>query len=617
MTTKAKSLPPKLNKFMHPRNPYRTPPSFKKLATKYPDFRAHCTYDLTGKVFLDFKSPKALRALTTCLLDQDFGLQVNIPDDRLVPTLPLRFNYLLWIEDLLTHAAHRDSKQTVIGADIGAGAACVYPLLGAKHFRWCMLATESDQLSYTSAQANVQNNNLQDSIIVKMVEKDSIFMGVLDQEEVQTQMMICRSREKQIEDNESLKSCGASNFHTLTSNSQNVDELKAELQKDKDFGLYLYDFTMCNPPFFCSEEEMDTMKKSRKDRGEPISAPTGVVHEKVTTGGEVSFISQMIKESQLLKAKIRIFTTLIGTKAHIKQIKKALDATSPSCSVLTEFCQGRTMRWGLAWTYDPSLQLGQVKSKKQIVTNKPLVLMMPRSLMTVYSVTAAWNMIKKWLHYLKVKVHVFKSTKYFVSANVKAFKPTWLHLRRKKREDKRKEADNRKGDTKLDENNSEKTERTQCDMIYREKAKAEKEISQEVENGGEEGKMKKLKVCVPDENFENTHGSSNAIPIQLTSTKCCNISAGPNDANSEALTEISESIVEEQKLEITQEKDKQQDLKKCKVERLECILRCNLQIKQSGGLISLEAVYLSGSHGKDGLNQLLQFMRNQLTKPVL
>lgn len=47
---------------------------------------------------------------------------------------------------------------------------------------------------------------------------------------------------------------------------------------------------------------------------------------------------------------------------------------------------------------------------------------------------------------------------------------------------------------------------------------------------------------------------------------------------------------------------------------LKCILRCNFQVKQTGGLISVEAYYLGGSCGKDGLNQLVQYMRNQLSQ---
>lgn len=47
------------------------------------------------------------------------------------------------------------------------------------------------------------------------------------------------------------------------------------------------------------------------------------------------------------------------------------------------------------------------------------------------------------------------------------------------------------------------------------------------------------------------------------------------------------------------------------------ILQFNLQVKLTGSVIKLEAYYHSGSAGKDGLNQMLQFMRNQLTNPTL
>ncbi|KAK7069249.1 Methyltransferase-like protein 16 [Halocaridina rubra] len=160
---------------------------------------------------------------------------------------------------------------------------------------------------------------------------------------------------------------------------------------------------MCNPPFFSSEHETDSMKKSKRRRSEPSSAPTGALSETVTEGGEVAFISQMIDESLLLKDKIRIFTSMIGTKANIKAAKEKLKSVNPSHMSVVEFCQGRTMRWGLAWTYDANYNLENVLSKKQMADAKPLVLMFPRSLMTVYTVQAAWTMVNKWLHQLKVR----------------------------------------------------------------------------------------------------------------------------------------------------------------------------------------------------------------------
>lgn len=68
-----------------------------------------------GKVHIDFKDELALRTLTLCLLKRDFDLTVELPPEQLVPTLPLRLNYILWIEDILNAFELSD----VIGLDIG------------------------------------------------------------------------------------------------------------------------------------------------------------------------------------------------------------------------------------------------------------------------------------------------------------------------------------------------------------------------------------------------------------------------------------------------------------------------------------------------------------------
>ena len=67
---------------------------------------------------INFKDEESLRVLSKILLKHDFDLEVEIPVMKLVPTLPLRLNYILWIEDLLHHAGFTD-METVHGIDIG------------------------------------------------------------------------------------------------------------------------------------------------------------------------------------------------------------------------------------------------------------------------------------------------------------------------------------------------------------------------------------------------------------------------------------------------------------------------------------------------------------------
>lgn len=63
---------------------------------------------------VNFKEPEAVRALTCTLLKEDFGLTIQIPLERLIPTVPLRLNYIHWVEDLID-----GQKQPRRGIDIG------------------------------------------------------------------------------------------------------------------------------------------------------------------------------------------------------------------------------------------------------------------------------------------------------------------------------------------------------------------------------------------------------------------------------------------------------------------------------------------------------------------
>jgi hypothetical protein len=67
-----------------------------------------------------------------------------IPDGQLCPTVPNRSNYIHWIEDLLSSDLIQrisNSSETVRGFDIGTGANCIYPLLGASLLGWSFVGS--------------------------------------------------------------------------------------------------------------------------------------------------------------------------------------------------------------------------------------------------------------------------------------------------------------------------------------------------------------------------------------------------------------------------------------------------------------------------------------------
>ncbi|XP_002742468.2 RNA N(6)-adenosine-methyltransferase mettl16-like, partial [Saccoglossus kowalevskii] len=240
-----------LNKFMHPRNRYKNqPPDFAKLAAKYDNFAQHVSVSLSGKVSVDFKNPQALRSLTCTLLKEDFNVEIDVPLDRLVPTLPLRLNYIHWVEDLIRdNGAYRGSH--IHGIDIGTGASCIYPLLGARLNEWHITATETDPVNVFYAKENIEKNNMNDKIKVIESSEDDIFSQVF-------------------EDNE--RQC--------------------------------YDFSMCNPPFYGSLLEAQGFFSRSEKRPEPKSSSTAAEPECVVEGGEVEFVRKIILDSLKFRERI-------------------------------------------------------------------------------------------------------------------------------------------------------------------------------------------------------------------------------------------------------------------------------------------------------------------------
>jgi hypothetical protein len=86
----------------HPYNRYTSyAPDFLSLAERHESLRPFVRI-VHGKGKLDFKDWHAVHALTQALLAEDFGISGwSIPLGRLVPAVPNRLNYVLWIRDLL------------------------------------------------------------------------------------------------------------------------------------------------------------------------------------------------------------------------------------------------------------------------------------------------------------------------------------------------------------------------------------------------------------------------------------------------------------------------------------------------------------------------------------
>lgn len=384
-----------LNKSMHPRNRYKDkPPDFTYLASKYPEFQQHVHTSLAGRPVVNFKEPEAVRALTCTLLKEDFGLTIEIPLERLIPTVPLRLNYIHWVEDLID-----GQKQPRRGIDIGTGASCIYPLLGATMNGWYFLATEVDDICFNYAKKNVEQNNMSDLIKVVKVPQKTLLM----------------------------------------------DALKEETE-------IVYDFCMCNPPFFANQLEAKGENSRNSRRPPPSSVNTGGVTEIMAEGGELEFVKRIIHDSLQLKKRLRWYSCMLGKKCSLAPLKEELRKQGVPKVTHTEFCQGRTMRWALAWSFYDNVIVPSppIKKRKLEKARKPLSFTLPeaglKELQTkaaalgctgtcpVDSVTA---LLEKTLTDLRVLYKHVPCRKQEQSLFLTAVDNTWIHGRQRRREQKR------------------------------------------------------------------------------------------------------------------------------------------------------------------------------------
>ena len=104
---------------MHPRNIFKeNKPNFQELGKEFPEFLPHVQNGLSGKPYVNFKNPASLRALSKVLLKKYYNIEIEIPLDRLIPTIPLRLNYIHWIEDLLNDGTNPTAGD-ITGLDVG------------------------------------------------------------------------------------------------------------------------------------------------------------------------------------------------------------------------------------------------------------------------------------------------------------------------------------------------------------------------------------------------------------------------------------------------------------------------------------------------------------------
>ncbi|PAN03702.1 hypothetical protein PAHAL_1G016200 [Panicum hallii] len=307
---------------IHPRNRYAAAaPDFAALAELYPSFRPFVSVSERGRASVDFTDFSATRELTRVLLLHDHGVNWWIPDGQLCPTVPNRSNYIHWIEDLLSSnliPPISSSSGRVRGFDIGTGANCIYPLLGASLLGWSFVGSDVTDVALEWAKKNAENNpHLTELIEIRNADAASLSS---ESEAIVREPI----RENVLEPAEDVA-------------MPKPPVLVGVVKESESF-----DFCMCNPPFFESIEEAGL---------NPKTSCGGTAEEMVCPGGELAFVTHIIEDSVSLKNSFRWFTSMVGRKANLKLLVSKARKVGASVVKTTEFVQGQTARWGLAWSF--------------------------------------------------------------------------------------------------------------------------------------------------------------------------------------------------------------------------------------------------------------------------
>ena len=310
-TPKTNRISTSSNSKLHIRNKHKNGYDFDLLCKSTPELKQYVFTNKYETQTIDFSNSKAVLALNCSLLMTYYGMTYwQIPDGFLCPPIPGRADYIHYLADLLkeTNNGKIPHKKTIQALDIGTGANCIYPIIGATQYHWNFIATDINEIALKSANKIVtKNTRLHAKIkLVAQLNQQHIFKGIIEPQ-------------------------------------QRID------------------ITLCNPPFHRSEDAANqgTERKWKNLTGNkskqkaPLSQLNfgGKQNELWCEGGELQFIKNMIKESQYYSAQVLWFTCLISKKEHVRPLQLALKKVKKCTIKVISMKQGQKVSRFIAWSF--------------------------------------------------------------------------------------------------------------------------------------------------------------------------------------------------------------------------------------------------------------------------
>ena len=286
---------------LHPRNKHRKAYDFKKLSKDNPELSDFVRRNEYGDLSINFGDNNAVLALNKAILISDYEVQNwDIPEGYLCPPIPGRAEYIHHLYDLVAD----DNNKDIHCLDIGTGANCIYPIIGATDYNWKFVASDIDKVAIDAAQVTIDSNpKLKSNIELRYQANSSqFFKGIINEGET-------------------------------------------------------FDVSICNPPFFTSQKDYEeaNLQKNQNLSSDPNASINsnfgGQNGELWCLGGEKRFIKAMIKESKQYAKSVKWFTCLVSKSENLKQIKKTLEKHNATQIKVVEMTVGHKISRFVAWNF--------------------------------------------------------------------------------------------------------------------------------------------------------------------------------------------------------------------------------------------------------------------------
>lgn len=296
---------------LHTRNKHNNGYDLSVLCEVHNDLKQYVFTNQYDTLTIDFANNKAVLALNYALLKAYYNITYwEIPTGSLCPPIPGRADYIHYLADLLkeTNNGKIPHKKTIKALDIGTGANCIYPIIGATQYKWDFVGTDISIESLKSASNIIEKNEhlIKKIDVIHQKNQQHFFTNIIQPEHV-------------------------------------------------------YDVTLCNPPFHRSAQEaaagterkwknLDNDSKSKK--AIKTSLNFGGQHNELwCDGGELRFITNMIKESKRFSSQVLWFSCLVSKKEHVNALKLALKKAN-SCDIkVISMKQGQKVSRFIAWSF--------------------------------------------------------------------------------------------------------------------------------------------------------------------------------------------------------------------------------------------------------------------------